>query len=164
VRVFTNRMMTWRKFWSLSRRERIAALQAAALMTVSRAGLRVVGLARWKAILAKFSSPELATTSNSRSNTGDALDRLPEIVRMNAGAARHSPFHPTCLERSLSLWYLLRRRGFDPEIQLGGRTDGGCFEAHAWVECDGAVLGDGAEEHDRFARFAPTTLSARQVR
>lgn len=58
-------------------------------------------------------------------------------------ASRHYPFYqPTCLRRSLVLWYLLRRRGVPASLKLGVRATGGELEGHAWVEQDGHVVGD----------------------
>jgi hypothetical protein len=80
-----------------------------------------------------------------------ALGRLPArppgvlsvdgAVRAVQVAAARSPVRSTCLSRSLTLWSLLRSRGFDPSIHLGVARPGGTFEAHAWVECDGRSLG-----------------------
>lgn len=39
------------------------------------------------------------------------------------------------------LWYLLRRQGIAAELQIGTRFEGE-FQAHAWVEYQGDVVGD----------------------
>jgi hypothetical protein len=63
--------------------------------------------------------------------------------------ARNIPWDlATCLPRSLTLWWLLRRRGIESELRLGVRKDGDSIVAHAWVECEGEVVGD--KEHARF--------------
>jgi hypothetical protein len=48
----------------------------------------------------------------------------------------------TCLHRSLTLWWLLGRRGFASDFVLGARKRDGRLEAHAWVEHQGAAIND----------------------
>ncbi|NJM19865.1 MAG: lasso peptide biosynthesis B2 protein [Richelia sp. SM1_7_0] len=47
----------------------------------------------------------------------------------------------TCLRKSLALWFLLSRQGIATELQIGTRLDRGEFQAHAWVEYQGYVVG-----------------------
>ncbi len=72
---------------------------------------------------------------------------------MVRAAARHSPGHPTCLEESLALWWLLGRRGIDSELRIGVRKQGEKFEAHAWVERAGAALNEPESVHEHYAAF-----------
>jgi hypothetical protein len=47
-----------------------------------------------------------------------------------------------CLSEALTAWVLLSRAGREPTLRIGV-TKGEGIEAHAWVECDGAiVIGD----------------------
>ena len=57
---------------------------------------------------------------------------------MEDAAARNLFFHTNCLEQSLVLWWLLRRRGIAADLRIGARKDSDRFEAHAWVEFDSA--------------------------
>jgi hypothetical protein len=72
---------------------------------------------------------------------------------MVRAAARSGPGRPTCLAESLALWWLLRWQGCIAELRIGVRKLAGTFEAHAWVECDGAVLNDADEVHRHYAGF-----------
>ena len=57
-----------------------------------------------------------------------------------------SVFYPgraLCLEQSLALYVLLRRRGIDAELKLGVQPYP--FNAHAWVELGGQPLNESAE-------------------
>ncbi len=56
----------------------------------------------------------------------------------------------TCLERSLTLWWMLRRQGIPSEIHFGGRLEDDVLEAHAWLEVDGVALTDVDEPRDSF--------------
>ena len=72
-----------------------------------------------------------------------------EVARVVDMASRYTPVSNTCLHRSLALWWLLRRRGFDSSLRLGMRRHDGRFEAHAWVEHGGVILNDHqAAAHD----------------
>lgn len=86
--------------------------------------------------------PASSPKSVSPQKTSDSVDR----------AARHHPFHrPTCLSRSLVLWYLLRRRGSPAEVRIGVQTTKGHFAAHAWVEQDGQVMNDTPDIGQRYS-------------
>jgi hypothetical protein len=65
------------------------------------------------------------------------------VVRL---AATFGPFRVLCLPRSVVLWTLLRREGFNPAVKLGVRKGDQGFDAHAWVEVDGVSLDDPADE------------------
>ncbi len=53
-----------------------------------------------------------------------------------------------CLPRSLALFRFLRSAGLPAFHYIGGRR-APAFTMHAWVECDGAVLLDSAEEVEK---------------
>jgi Transglutaminase-like superfamily len=74
--------------------------------------------------------------------------------QMVLAAARHSPSHATCLERSLCLWWLLAHQGIATEFRIGVRKDGERFAAHAWVERDGVAIGEPEASHLHYAAFA----------
>jgi len=57
-------------------------------------------------------------------------------------AACHGPIRANCLPRSLTLWWMLRRRGLAPQLRLGARRTATGIEGHAWVEIQGIVLND----------------------
>ena len=124
-------------------------------MIATRIGLRVAGYRRWEKLLARFSS-------------GIAAQNIvpADLARATAGAARNLFFQPTCLERSIGLWWMLRRRGINATVHIGGRREGAKFEAHAWVECEGLELSDsGAVEYSRFGSFEETApFPARSAR
>lgn len=74
-------------------------------------------------------------------------------VRMVRAAVRHSWAHPTCLQESLALWWLLARQGIGSELRVGVRKRGSNFEAHAWVERDGVALNEPQALHEHYAAF-----------
>lgn len=72
------------------------------------------------------------------------------LVRL---AARHGLYHPSCLEQSLAILWLLRREGIAAELRIGVRKEAGQLLAHAWVECLGFPLNETADNVGRYRQF-----------
>jgi hypothetical protein len=111
-------------------------------------GLRVRGFAPTQRLLQKFipsrkNSPPVAT-----------VELCALTSRMVLAAARNSPIPSTCLERALSLWWLLARQGIATQFRIGVRKNGEKFTAHAWVECQGVAIGEPDASHLHYAAFA----------
>jgi len=140
----------WRKFWRLSGYQRGIALEAAGGLLATSLGLRLAGFRRWKSVLA-WLAPSANTTMRRQSTSQREPAEL--IARMAAAAARNVFFGTNCLEQSLVLWSLLRRRGISAELLIGARKEFERFEAHAWVEVDSVVLNDASAEHLHFIPF-----------
>lgn len=149
-------MKTWRGFWRLSGRYRGLALEAAAALAATWVGLRLVGFRRWKATLVRLSPP---TAGRAGQHNIDPVETARGIARIQEATSRHLVFHASCLERSLVLWWLLRRRGIPAELRIGARKQEGRFEAHAWVELENVVLNDSGEEHLHFEPFDGSIVS-----
>jgi transglutaminase superfamily protein len=149
-------MEIWRRFWRLNGFERIAALEAAAALCLTWLGLRLAGFRRWKSIAESFALPaEPIFAANCDAKVQEGQD----VARMTAAAARYLPFRTNCLEQSLVLWYLLQRRGIAADLRIGARKVADRFEAHAWVEKEGGVVGDQREEHLHFVPFDGSVTS-----
>jgi hypothetical protein len=80
--------------------------------------------------------------------------RVALTSRMVRAAASYSPISSTCLERSLTLWWLLARQGIAAQLRIGVRKDGEKFAAHAWVEHEGVAVGEPEDTHVHYAAFA----------
>lgn len=72
-------------------------------------------------------------------------------ARAVAVSAAFSPWRALCLEQSLAVLYLLRRRGLPAELCMGVQPYG--FTAHAWIELNGEVLNDDSELLRKLVRF-----------
>ncbi len=142
-------MRTWDGFWRLSGFERGVALEACVALTASWVGLRLAGFRRWKAALDGLARP----VERSQVPEQDQLDAAHEIARVQQSVARHLFFRPNCLEQSVAILWLLETRGIAAELRMGARKEAGRFEAHAWVERDGVVLGEAGENHLHFTPF-----------
>jgi hypothetical protein len=73
-----------------------------------------------------------------------------EVANLASIAGRHGAIKATCLRQSMLVYWLLRRRGLDPDIKLGVRKQDGVFDAHAWVELDGIALAQSDLVHQPF--------------
>lgn len=140
----------WRRFRKRPREDRALILQAAVLLPLTQTGLRSFGFRRWKELIEKFSlaarAPRKLSANTQREITGCA-------VRAVRSVELHGLTTPNCLERSMTLWWLLQRDGIAGELHIGARKVDGRFEAHAWVELGGQVLNDGDDVHHHYARF-----------
>ena len=84
----------------------------------------------------------------------DSLDKQIALTAHMVNAAdRHGLVHPSCLIKSLTLWWLLGCQGVTSELRVGVRKEGGNLEAHAWVERDGIALNEPEERHHHYAAF-----------
>ena len=72
-------------------------------------------------------------------------------ARMVRAAARHGIGRPTCLEESLTLWWLLGRRGIAADLRIGVRKTGKKFDADAWVEHEHRPLNVAVAAHHLYA-------------
>jgi len=126
-------------------------LRAAVLLPVISLSLRVRGFRATQRSLQNFSFSSRAEKRFHENIT--AGERVALAVRMVNAAARHSWGRSTCLEKSLGLWWLLRREGITSSVRIGARMAGGKLEAHAWVECGGAALNEPGGEHRHYATF-----------
>src|SRR5207245_11375809 len=73
------------------------------------------------------------------------------IAHMVNAADRHGLVHPSCLAKSLTIWWLLARQGISSHLRIGIRKKEEKFEAHAWVERDGIALNEPAEHQYTYA-------------
>jgi len=138
---------SWGRFWRLPARERVFFLRAAVLLPLTAAGLRLVGFRRWQAVLARLSS------SVRRPPRGDSWELARSAARMVEAANRHGLARCSCLEKSVVLWWLLRREAIACELRIGVRKQADHFEAHAWVEHRSAVLNDAEDVHRHYTAF-----------
>lgn len=73
--------------------------------------------------------------------------------RMVRVASSYGLYNGKCLEKSLVLWFLLRRQGLNGDLRIGARKEGDRFEAHAWVEFLGFPLDESENVRQRFKPF-----------
>jgi hypothetical protein len=123
-------------------------LRAAVLLPLLTISLRLRGFRSTQGLLQKF----LGASQNSLPEE-TISQRIAITSRMVLAAARYSPIPSTCLERSLSLWWLLARQNIATQFRIGVKKDGEKFAAHAWVECNGIAVGEPGASHLHFVAF-----------
>lgn len=110
-------------------------------------GLRVLGYGR----CARLLSSTLRKGSRGLVCEAESIaiaESLAVLVRIASGNGVHAA---SCLDQSLALWWLLRRRGVKAAIKLGGRLSDGQLQAHAWVVCHGIKLDENREVERDFS-------------
>ena len=142
------------QFGNLNHAQRRTLVAAWVWLPMFWIGLRALGLDRFQRRLQR--KPIVARHSLTMQQS--EVLALAEAVNI---AARHTPFHATCLTRSLLLCWLLRRRGVSSELRIGVNLSAGTLQAHAWVECAGHPVNDRADIADMFKPFAsPPAMTA----
>ena len=125
-----------RRFLALDRAQRGLVIEAAGLMFVGWAGLRLFRFVTVRRVLHRV----VALTSASDPSAGeDTVSRVRRAV--DAVAARCPP--ATCLVQALAADVMLRRRQVSCDVRFGVRfseTAGDPLEGHAWVECGDATI------------------------
>jgi Transglutaminase-like superfamily len=135
-----------RRFSALGRTARGLFLRAAALLPLISLSLRLRGFRKTQTSLQKYLSP-------SKEDDSSVPGRVDLTVRMVRAAVRHGVGHPSCLEESLALWWLLGRQSIVSELRIGVRKHDEKFEAHAWVEREGVAVNEPESLHEHYAAF-----------
>jgi Transglutaminase-like superfamily len=142
----TASMQAWKRFRRLDGPQRRIVVAAAATLTTTWLALRTMGFRRSNALVMRFASSPPST----RADIGSSIPSAREIARLTHATARSLPFACNCLDQSLALCWLLRRRGLPARLRIGARKEGTLLQAHAWVESEGAALSDAGAEHRHF--------------
>jgi hypothetical protein len=147
-------MRKWRQFWGLTGPERRLFLLALALLPLNAAAVRLCGLRRWQAVLARLAPLQPKRPESAADNQDNQIESARRLALIIGYAAYNSPFRANCLQRSLALWWALRRRGIESELRIGARREAGQLKAHAWIERDGVPLNDLPDIRDEYAPLA----------
>jgi hypothetical protein len=148
----------WIRFWRRPTVEKRLALESLVVCLLSVIALRLIGFGAWKRALSL--SSRLPSTALGRFACDDIAiaQAYASVVNM---VARNTWGLVTCLPRSLTLWWLLRRRGIESELLLGVWKDGERIAAHAWVACHGTVIGEADQQ--QFLSLQSVTRASKPV-
>lgn len=138
-------------FRALTWRERGLLVESALLVPLIALWMRPLGFRRLRSILTRAAPLPVSEGRDGPGTGEDGRERAVRIARVVDIGSRRGPCKGTCLQRSLALWFLLRRRGVESDLRIGVRRDPEDFAAHSWVELDGFVLNDHQEIGSRFA-------------
>jgi hypothetical protein len=137
-----------RSFAALPASDRLVLVEAMIILPATGLGLRWFHINQLTGWMGKIADLRAGKTV-AQDLQGEAL----RARRLVGAAARNGLYAGTCLSRSVTFWWLLRRRGVRSDLRIGVRKQKGELEAHAWVECDGIVLNDRAERLQDYAAF-----------
>lgn len=136
------------EFLALPLAEKFLLLEAACVLPMVGLSLAIVGYSRSRVLLTSACS---MVRSSQREFPAERLIR--SSVRWVRVASRYGLYRGNCLSQSMAMWCLLKRRGVECDLRIGGRKKIGEFEAHAWLECDGIVINDAAGVAQEFKPF-----------
>jgi Transglutaminase-like superfamily len=137
-----------RRFSALGGPAQALFLRATVMLPLVSLSLRLRGFHRTRTTLERYLSHSVAPWNGESARRQAAL-----TAQMVHAADRHGVVHPSCLARSLALWWLLGRQGITSRLRIGIRKENGKLEAHAWVEREGAALNEPEEPHRHYAAF-----------
>jgi hypothetical protein len=139
-----------RRFKALDPLSRALFLRAWMLLRLVSISLAIRGFRGTQSALQRFlPNPDEEVRIDEESHSL----AIARTVRMARAAARYGIGSPTCLAKSLTLWWLLERQHIPVALRIGTRTSNGAFEAHAWVEQDATVLDDDEQQHRQYVAF-----------
>jgi transglutaminase superfamily protein len=124
-------------FFRLSAADQLSIIAVLPLAVAVELGLRIFLLPT----LARLAGAELAKKAEPPTHAPfDLLPSEARLVRATTLVFRNWPFQGACLRQSLVLGFLLRSR--KPVLQIGVAREDGALQAHAWIEVQGAPVGD----------------------
>ena len=137
-----------RRFSALERPARSLFLRATVLLPLVAVSLR------WRGFRATQATLQRSLLNDNQEREAALVTKSAAMIAHMVNAAdRHGLVHPSCLAKSLTLWWLLARQGISSHLRIGIRKKEEKFEAHAWVERDGIALNEPDEHHHHYAAF-----------
>jgi hypothetical protein len=141
-----------RKFLRLPVQERRLLARVVLLLSITRAGLVVVGYGRARKLFSRFLKPPYRRPKPPFGN----VDQVVDVVKIGA---RFVLGDKPCLSQAMVTQFLLSRRSILSVIRIGVvRSEGGRLEAHAWIEHEGRILIGETSRLERYSRFPPLRL------
>lgn len=143
-----------KRFNALEQPARGLFLRAIFLLPMVALSLRWRGFRKTQAMLERLLSKRSAGQVSA-----EVSERATLTAHMVSAADRYGLVHPSCLAKSLTLWWLLKRQGIAAALRIGIQKENEKFAAHAWVERNGAALNEPEEHHRHYAAFDATLSS-----
>ncbi len=139
--VYQNGKFTWLALWF--------GLKFSLIVPIIHVHLKLFGYKRTLDFLkcTVINTAKTAIESNDIECYTKAMFRLIRLFR------KRSPLPGSCLSRSLTLWWLLQRKGIDTALHIGTNNKTNSFLAHAWVEYLGYPLNAGNRVRQRYTPF-----------
>ena len=143
-------MTPWRKLARLTRNEQALLLRAGAILAAIRIALWVLP---WSSLIHLL--------RKRRFNPGYAKFAPIRLAWAVRNASRVIP-GATCLTQALGLHYFLSRCGHPSRVEIGvAKNEESGFQAHAWVESNGAILLDPYRKVALYSRLLTLEVAPR---
>ncbi|HKV61930.1 MAG TPA: lasso peptide biosynthesis B2 protein [Candidatus Acidoferrum sp.] len=137
-----------RRFSALERPAQTLFLRALILLPLVALSLR------WRGFRTTHAALQTSLSNDDEKCDSALVSKQAALAAHMVNAAdRHGFVHPSCLVKSMTLWWLLGRRRIHSQLRIGIRKVNDKFEAHAWVERAGAALNEPDEHHHHYAAF-----------
>ncbi|HTW95508.1 MAG TPA: lasso peptide biosynthesis B2 protein [Tepidisphaeraceae bacterium] len=131
------------KFFSLPPQDQRLFIEAFSWLMAVRVGMWMMPFPVLRRCVVRLAHPQPRQRSS--------VDRLAGSIDI---ASRYVP-HATCLAKAMAGQILLTRHGHMPTLQIGVKRDAaGKFQAHAWLEHHGAIIG-GLNDLHTYAKLPP---------
>jgi hypothetical protein len=141
-----------RKFLRLPVKERRLLARVLLLLSITRAGLVVVGYGRMRKLFSRFLNPHYQRPNPPFGNVDQVVDAVKIGARFVLG-------DKPCLNQAMVTQFLLGRRSILTVIRIGVvRNERGQLEAHAWVEHEGRILIGETSKLGLYSQFPPLRL------
>src|SRR5206468_11450587 len=124
-----------RRFSALERPARSLFLRATVLLPLVAVSLR------WRGFRATQATLQRSLLNDNQEREAALVTKSAAMIAHMVNAAdRHGLVHPSCLAKSLTLWWLPARPVISWHVRIGIREKEEKFEAHVWVERGGIAF------------------------
>jgi hypothetical protein len=139
----------WRRFLALDRGDRWLIIEALLMLSTVHVGLRTM---RFGVLRRLVTNAEAYRSQSPRpaSRVGWAINAAAPLLPARS-----------CLNDALAAHVMLTRRGHPSLLRLGvkrGTAGDEAVQAHAWVECDGAIVTGAMDGLDQYHRFPDNVI------
>jgi len=141
-----------RKFWSLTRREKLFLFEACILLLLSKLSVNTIAFKRIDGFLRAY------WNDHPRARIARPDDMKNDINLINLSLSRGAnvlPWNSLCLCRSIAGLIMLRRRGIPAALLAGVKSlEDSSLHAHAWIRAGDGVVNwnsDGSSDNSAFA-------------
>jgi hypothetical protein len=136
-----SRMRYVKTWWALGFAQKVELLWVVILASAAEVVVKSTSLPRITSFLGiALTGDEPRDGAAPRRTALMDQETIAARARMVDRVYRHWPRESSCLRRALVLGYRIRRA--HPTLSIGVANEDGEIRAHAWIEVDGAVVGD----------------------
>ncbi len=141
-----------RTFFALPIAHKLIFIKIVFFVSFIQISLKTIKFKRTFRFLKFFTKENLRAPENER-----------QIVRRHKNFQylfhKQMPYLGKCLARSLTLWFLLKRKGIETDLKFGMKKKNNQLLAHSWLEYKSKVLITESEINDNYVPFSESILT-----